>query len=99
MAMQLVEEHAPDVILLDLHLPRQDGPREQDAVEVGLDLLKSLSCDFPASAVLVLTVDEEPDTLFDVMRFGANGYLFKNTDFDGDTLIDKVLRIASGDRA
>ncbi|MGD8778869.1 MAG: response regulator transcription factor [Ignavibacteria bacterium] len=64
-----LSECSPDVILLDIDLPGIFG------VE-GIKKLKTLSEDF---IIIVLTVYEENDKVFDALRVGANSYLVKNT--------------------
>jgi DNA-binding NarL/FixJ family response regulator len=68
-AVALSLEHAPDVALLDIHMP---GSGIQAAREIALAL--------PETAVVMLTQSAEDDDLFDSMRAGASGYLLKDTD-------------------
>lgn len=60
---------SPDVILIDLHLPKLSGLE-------GIKKLKELSDQF---AIIVLTVYEENERIFDAISVGAVGYLVKNT--------------------
>ncbi len=59
----------PDVVLLDIGLPGMSGIK-------GLPLLKAKH---PRAAVLVLTVYEDDDRIFEALCAGANGYLLKKT--------------------
>jgi DNA-binding NarL/FixJ family response regulator len=72
-----------DVILLDLGLP--DGP--------GLALLDGLA--EPHPAVVVLTMNEDRQTVLEAVRAGARGYLLKGA--GRDELVDAVRRTAAGD--
>lgn len=68
-AAKLAEEHQPDVVLLDLHLPDRDG------LAVAEDLIRS------RSSVRILIVSSRCDdyTLYRVERAGVHGFLDKNT--------------------
>jgi two-component system, NarL family, response regulator LiaR len=59
----------PDVILLDLMMPRQDG----------LAAIQQIKQENPAARILVLTSFAEDDKLFPAIKAGALGYLLKDT--------------------
>ncbi|MCC7548283.1 MAG: response regulator [Burkholderiales bacterium] len=79
------KELAPDVILLDLHMPGLSG---REAVKI-------LAQECPDSRVVMLTVSEDAEDLIETLRNGASGYLLKN--IDTQTLIDSIRRAADGD--
>jgi len=60
----------PDIILMDVKMPICDG----------LDALKLIKAEMPNIKVIMLTTSEEDEDLFDAIKFGASGYLLKNTD-------------------
>ena len=69
-AVRAAERHAPDVVLLDLAMPRLDG------VAALLELREKA----PEARVLVLTSFGEDDRLFAALRAGAAGFLLKDTE-------------------
>ncbi|HWM73979.1 MAG TPA: response regulator transcription factor [Nocardioides sp.] len=66
-AVDLALELQPDVILMDLHMPRLNG------VEATARIVQSS----PHIGVLVLTMMEDEDSVFAAVRAGARGYLLK----------------------
>jgi two-component system nitrate/nitrite response regulator NarL len=84
-ALRRAAELAPDVVLLDNHLP---GVR-------GIDALPALSAAAPGAKVLMLTVSEDEEDLADALRAGAQGYVLKT--IEGDALVQAIERCASGE--
>lgn len=84
-ALALAIEPAPDVILADLVL----GPAR------GADVVTALRNRFPASAVVVLSMDDDWAVVKRVLSAGARGYLPKAA--AGADLIDAVRRVANGE--
>ena len=66
-AVDLALELQPDVILMDLHMPRLNG------VEATARIVQSS----PHISVLVLTMMEDEESVFAAVRAGARGYLLK----------------------
>lgn len=71
-ALPLVGDLAPEVVVMDLHLPGQSG----------IETIRVLTRDHPAVRVLVLTMSEDDDTLVAALRAGAKGYLVKGSGRD-----------------
>jgi len=69
-AVTAAQEHAPDVILLDLAMPVLDG----------IGALRRLRETTPAARVIVLTSFGEDERLFTALRAGATGYLLKDVE-------------------
>nr|WP_036959998.1 response regulator transcription factor [Promicromonospora kroppenstedtii] len=83
-ALEVVADVAPDVILLDLRMPRYDGLWT-------LDRLREQGSDVP---VLVLTTFDDDTLVLDALRAGARGYLLK--DVTVEQLTRAVHALAGG---
>ena len=84
-ALRLAPTLAPDIVLLDNHLPGV----------AGIDAVKDLLRLMPRTRVLMLTVSEDAHDLSAALRNGAQGYLLKS--IDGDVLADAIRRAARGE--
>jgi DNA-binding NarL/FixJ family response regulator len=82
-ALQLVAEHKPDAILLDLHMPVLDG----------IGATRRLAAEHPEVAVVVLTTFADDTSVLDALHAGARSYLTKDADH---TEIAKALQAAAG---
>lgn len=67
-ALEKIPVEAPDVVLMDINLPRMNG----------IECVAKLKERLPGAQVLMLTTYEESDLIFDSLRRGASGYLLKN---------------------
>jgi DNA-binding NarL/FixJ family response regulator len=68
-ALDRIEKDAPDVVLMDINLPKMTG----------IECVKKLKAQFPAIQVLMLTVYEDSEKIFNSLLAGASGYLLKRT--------------------
>jgi DNA-binding NarL/FixJ family response regulator len=66
-AVSIVIDRAPDVVLMDLHMPDLGG----------IEATRRIVAAAPRSSVLVLTMFEDDDSVFAALRAGARGYLLK----------------------
>ena len=82
-ALDLVAEHHPDAILLDLHMPVLDG----------IGAIRRLTAEHPEVAIVVLTTYADDSSVLDALRAGARSYLTKDADY---TEIAQALRAAVG---
>ena len=88
-AVAAVHAVAPDVVLLDVHLPGGDGGGGAEVV---------VSCqDVPATRFLALSVSDAADDVVGVIRAGARGYVTKA--ISAADLAQAVRRVAAGDAA
>ena len=83
-AIKKAEETAPDVIVMDLNMPRCSG----------LEATQALQAKMPQVNILVLTVSDSEADLFAAIKFGATGYLLKNT--EPEELVQAIFHIAQG---
>jgi DNA-binding NarL/FixJ family response regulator len=67
--LRLAQEHRPDVVLLDLHMPESSG----------MLMLERLRIEQPTVRVVVLTATEHSETMFNAIAAGAAGYLTKRS--------------------
>ncbi|MBI5927105.1 MAG: response regulator [Aquabacterium sp.] len=84
-ALKLGQQHQPDVMLLDNHLPGVHG----------VEALPQLCTALPATRIIMLTVSEDADDLAQALARGAAGYLLKTV--EGDDLVDAIQRVVSGE--
>ena len=82
-ALDLVAEHRPDAVLLDLRMPVLDG----------IEATRRLTAEHPAVAVVVLTTYADDQSVLDALRAGARSYLTKDAD---RTDIARALHAAAG---
>jgi len=83
-AIEKAKKIAPDVVLMDLNMPRCSG----------LEAIQALQTEMPQINILVLTVSETEADLFAAIKFGAHGYLLKKA--EPEELIHAILHIARG---
>jgi NarL family two-component system response regulator LiaR len=84
-AVTLARSLKPDVILLDLMMPRKDG----------LTAISEIKAENPDARILVLTSFAEDDKLFPAVRSGALGYLLK--DSKPGELLEAIRDVARGE--
>ncbi|MFC9806772.1 response regulator [Streptomyces griseoaurantiacus] len=83
-AVRLVGELAPDVVLMDLRMPRCDG----------VEATRRVRAEYPGTQVVVLTTFGDDESLFPALRAGARGYLTK--DAGGEEILRAVRSVVSG---
>ena len=84
-AVELAARLRPDVVLMDVRMPRLDG----------LEATRQVKARVPATAVLVLTTFGEDEVVFEALRAGASGFLLKDT--RPEDLLAAVRAVAAGE--
>jgi len=85
-AFRLVQETTPDLIVLDLSMPRQTG----------MDVIKEIKACSPETKILVLTVHDSEEYALEALRSGANGYCLKES--RREELMTAIRTVLSGKR-
>ena len=75
----------PDVILMDLSLPAPGG----------IETTQRVKRELPASAIVVLSTDEDEDALFEAIKAGAAAFILK--DIAPEDLVMVIRRVATGE--
>jgi DNA-binding NarL/FixJ family response regulator len=81
-ALHLVEETTPDVVVMDIQMPRLDG----------LEATRRITSRHPAVKVVMLTMNEDDETVLAAIRGGASGYLLKGSGADE---VEHAIRAAA----
>ncbi len=84
-AIRLVDQHRPDVVLMDISLPGMNG----------IEATRQIKARHPATAVLVLTAYDDDQYVFALLEAGAAGYLLK--DVSADELARAVQAVQAGE--
>lgn len=85
-AYAMVAKHRPDVLLMDLSMP----PGESGLIATG-----KIHEDFPETKILILTMHDDEEYLFHVLKNGASGYVLKNA--PDEELLSAVRTVHAGD--
>lgn len=83
-AVSTVEELAPDVVLMDVRMPRMNG----------IEATRIIRQLYPTTRIIVLTVSDEEDDLYGAVKAGANGYLLKEVSIE--EVADAVRAVFGG---
>ena len=84
-AVALARELRPDIVLMDLHMPRLGG----------VAATREITRDLPGTQVLVLTTLNDDETVFEAVRAGAHGYLLK--DVTEQELLETIRALRRGE--
>lgn len=84
-AIQLAQETIPDMILMDVIMPRCNG----------IEATKKILSLLPSTRIVMLTISDSDDHLFEAVKSGAQGYLEK--DLGADELVPLIKRASKGE--
>ncbi len=83
-AVEAADELSPDVVLMDVRMPRASG----------IDAARKIRERLPATKILMLTVSDDERDLYEAILAGANGYLLKEVSIE--EVADAVRAVARG---
>ncbi|WP_375765362.1 response regulator transcription factor [Archangium gephyra] len=83
-ALEEVPRVTPDVLLLDLGLPRMSG----------IDVTREVKARWPEVEILIFTIFDEEDKVLEAVKAGASGYLLKGT--PADKIIEAIKEVRAG---
>ncbi len=81
---KLAEDHRIDVILMDIKMPEMDGIK-------ATEIIKSR---YPHIKIIILTVFDDDENIFNAIRAGANGYLLK--EINAEKLYSCIIEVVNG---
>jgi DNA-binding NarL/FixJ family response regulator len=84
-AVAMAEQLRPDIVLMDLHMPRLGG----------VAATRAITRELPGTQVLVLTTLDDDETVFEAVRAGAHGYLLK--DVTEQELLETIRALRRGE--
>lgn len=68
----IAEKTKPDIILMDINMPHLNGLQSTEQIKALL----------PATKTIMLTIEDNQNTIFDALKVGASGYMLKDTDIE-----------------
>jgi DNA-binding NarL/FixJ family response regulator len=83
-ALRLIPKLKPDLVMMDIHLPNLSG----------IECTAKLKQQLPDQRVLILTVYEDGDKIFDALKAGASGYILKRS--RPQDIVDAIREILAG---
>jgi len=82
--LEEVRRLKPDVLLLDLGLPRMSG----------IDVTRAVKAEMPSVEILIFTIFDEEDKVLEAVKAGASGYLLKGT--TADKMVEAIKEVRAG---
>lgn len=83
-ALEDIRRLKPDVVLLDLGLPRMSG----------IDVTRAVKAETPKVEILIFTIFDEEDKVLEAVQAGASGYLLKGT--PADKMVEAIKEVSQG---
>jgi DNA-binding NarL/FixJ family response regulator len=86
-AVRLVDKHTPDVVILDISMPKLDG----------IEATKVIKQRHPEVKILILSVHQNEEYAYQVLKAGASGYLLKNA--GKKEIVTAIRAVLSGEQS
>ncbi|WP_152655258.1 response regulator transcription factor [Oceanobacillus sp. CFH 90083] len=83
-AANLVQDNNPDVVLMDINMPKING------VQATADLLRQ----FPNTKIIILSIHDDENYVTHALKTGAQGYLLK--EMDAEALVEAIKVVSEG---
>ncbi|MCC7370525.1 MAG: response regulator transcription factor [Chloroflexi bacterium] len=84
-ALQLCQELGPDLVLMDVRMPKMDG------LSATAEIVKTC----PRTSVIMLTMQEDPEYVLEALKVGASGYLLK--DSGRPEIVNAIRQVLAGE--
>lgn len=85
-AIELFRQHQPDIVLLDLRMPRVGG----------VEVITAIRADYPNANIIMLTIYDTDEDIYRGLRAGAKAYLLKDTPCD--EILEVIRTVCDGRR-
>lgn len=82
--LALYEEHEPDVVLMDINMPRKNG----------IEATEELTQKHPDAKVVILSIHDDESYVSQALKAGALGYMLK--EMDADAIVQAIKVVAAG---
>jgi DNA-binding NarL/FixJ family response regulator len=86
-AVRLVGENMPDIVIMDINMPKLDG----------IEATKRIKLLYPKVSILILSAYDDDQFVFSLIEGGAAGYLLKSA--SGREIVDAVRAVSTGESA
>ncbi len=86
-ALEKARQLKPDIILMDIKMPRCNG----------LEATRLIKAEMPDIKIVILTVSDDDEDLFEAIKSGAEGYLLK--DIEGEEFLSLLFGVTRGEAA
>ncbi len=87
-AIAMATEHVPDLVLMDVRMPATGG------VNGGIEATQAIKDAVPNTKILMLTISDEEEDLYDAIKAGASGYLLKEISIE--EVADAIRSVHAG---
>ena len=87
-ALDLAVEHVPDLVLMDVRMPAAGG------INGGIEATQAIKDAVPNTKILMLTISDEEEDLYDAIKAGASGYLLKEISIE--EVADAIRHVHAG---
>lgn len=84
-ACELVEKHKPDVVLMDINMPKMNG----------IEATAWIKENYPCTKIIILTIHDGDEYIFEAIKLGAEGYMLK--DIEGHKIVEGIRNVHTGD--